>query len=374
MKPFTLLIKPSGSDCNLDCRYCFYKNREPEVGQGRQRMNEAVLEKLIRDYLSLGFSPAVFSWQGGEPTLMGLDFFKKTVELQKKYASPGQKVNNSLQTNAVLLDKQWCDFLRDNDFLTGISIDGPKEYHDFYRRDHAGNGTFDKVVRAIDLCLNRGAEFNALVLLNDRNIRHPDELFDFFMEMRLRYLQFITCVETDPKTGQIAGFSVTPQDYGRFLCRIFDRWIENGPAKLSIRDFDSILSWCLTGEHNICTFQRLCDSYIVVEHDGSCFCCDFFVRGRYRLGSILEKPIESLAGGGRKLTFARQKQNLCSRCIVCRYMDLCRGGCIKDRLVSGTKKGQSHLCEGYKMFFDHSLPRFRQLAADIGGRWQSKPD
>jgi uncharacterized protein len=368
MKPFTLLIKPTGSDCNLDCKYCFYKNRAPEVGHGRQRMTEEVLEKLIRDYLALGLSPAVFSWQGGEPMLMGLDFYKKAVELQKKYGSPGRKASNSLQTNAVLLDRQWCDFLRENEFLVGISIDGPKEYHDFYRTDRAGNGTFDKVAGAIELCLDRGVEFNALVLLNDRNTAQPDELFDFFLKMRLRYLQFITCVENDPQTGQIAGFSVTAGQYGRFLCRIFDRWIDHGPEKLSIRDFDSILSWCLAGEHTICTFQRLCDSYIVVEHDGSCFCCDFFVRPAYRLGSILEDPIDKLAGGDKKRAFARRKRNLSSKCIVCRYMELCLGGCIKDRVASGSDTGPSYLCEGYRMFFEHSLPRFRQLAADVGSR------
>ena len=278
MTPFTLLIKPSGSDCNLDCSYCFYKNRSPDVGTGRQRMTEQVLEKLIKDYLRPGFPVAGFAWQGGEPTLMGLDFYKKAVELQKKYASPNQQVSNSLQTNAILLDEKWCQFLHDNNFLVGISIDGPACFHDYYRIDHAGKGTFDKVISAIEICREYKVEFNVLVLLNNKNVEHPDELFDFFIKKGIGYLQFIPCVEIDPVTNKIAQFSISPAQYGKFLCRLFDRWADYGPTKLSIRDFESILSFCLTGRGTLCTFDRQCSQYIVVEHNGDCFPCDFFRR------------------------------------------------------------------------------------------------
>jgi len=367
MQPFTLLIKPSGSDCNLDCRYCFYKDRAPELGRGRQRMSDEVLEKLIKDYIELRFPFSCFSWQGGEPTLMGLGFYKKAVELQKKYGRPGQLVSNALQTNAILLDEKWYRFLHDNKFLLGISIDGPKEFHDYYRLDHSGGGTFDKVIKAIETCKKHKVEFNALILLNNKNVVRPDELFDFFVEQGIKYLQFISCVETDPAAGEILDFSITPQQYGEFLCRIFDRWVAYGPEKLSIRSFDSILSFCAGGTHTVCTFDRLCSSYIVVEHTGDCFCCDFFVEPKWRLGNIFETPIQKLAAGSKKRIFARAKQNLCNKCLLCRYLDVCRGGCMKDRaaLDAGQWNRESYFCESYKRFFDYAMPRFMQMAADI---------
>jgi len=375
-QPFTLLIKPSGSDCNLDCTYCFYKHRPAQIGQGRQRMSYQVLERLIKDYMSLRFPLAGFAWQGGEPTLMGVDFFEKAVELQNKYGSPGQHVGNSLQTNAVLLDDTWCRFLHGSHFLVGISIDGPKRFHDYYRLDHAGNGTFDRVMRAIERCRQYDVEFNTLTLLNKVNVEHPDELFDFLVGLGTRYLQFIPCVETDPTTGQVADFSITPEQFGRFLCRLFDRWYEYGPDKLSIRDFDSILSYYLTGRHTICTFDKRCSQYIVVEHTGDCFTCDFFVEPQWYLGNIFETPIEKLAAGSKKRQFARTKQNLSSKCLACRHLPICRGGCVKDRIPSG-KGGfgsESYFCEAYKRFFDYTVPRFMQIAADIGSGKLRRPE
>jgi len=369
MQPFTLLIKPSGSDCNLDCKYCFYKNRAPEIGSGRQRMTEQVLDKLVKDYMHLGFAYAGFSWQGGEPMLMGLDFYKKVVELQKKYGSPGQTVSNALQTNAILIDQQWCRFLRENKFLVGISIDGPKQFHDYYRTDHAGGGTFDKVLAAIELCKQHKVEFNTLTLVNNLTAENPDEVFDFFLDLEVKYLQFIPCVELDPAAQKIADFSVTPAALGKFLCRIFDRWYDLGPQKISIRDFDSILSYCLTGRHTICTFSPQCSQYIVVEHTGDCFCCDFFVEPKWRLGNIFETPIEKLAAGETKRRFARAKQNLSNKCLICRHLAVCRGGCMKDRIAPDAAfSAETYFCPAYKQFFDYALPKFRQIAADINTR------
>jgi uncharacterized protein len=366
MQPFTLLIKPTGSDCNLDCKYCFYKHRAPEIGRGRQRMSDEVLEKLVKDYMELRFPVAGFAWQGGEPTLMGLDFYRKAVELQKKYGSPGQQVSNSLQTNAILLNDDWCRFLHDYKFLVGISVDGPKELHDYYRKDFSGAGTFDKVIKAIDKCKEHKVEFNALILLNNKNAEHPDQLFDFLIEHGIKYLQFIPCVEFDSATGDIADFSITPRQYGEFMCRIFDRWYDYGPQNLSIRDFDSILSHCVTGRHTICTFSKLCSQYIVVEHSGDCFPCDFFVEPKWRLGSIFDTPIDKLAGGAKKRDFARAKHNLCNKCLLCRHLDVCRGGCMKDKSVGGKSLGgETCFCESYKQFFDYAMPKFLQIAAEI---------
>ena len=366
MQPFTLLIKPSGSDCNLDCKYCFYKTRAPELGQGKQRMTYKVLEKLTKDYIQLRLPVSAFAWQGGEPTLMGLDFYERVIQLQKKYSAPNQQVSNSIQTNAVLLDDRWCRFLHDNRFLVGISIDGPEQLHDYYRVDHSRSGTFDKVIRALETCKKYKVEFNTLTLLNNKNVERPDELFDFFIASGVRYLQFIPCVETDPTTGRTADFAITPQQYGEFMCRIFDRWYGHGPQNLSIRNFDSILSYCTTGKHTICTFDKQCAGYVVIEHTGDAFCCDFFVEPKWRLGNIFETPIQRLAASEKKRTFARTKQNLSNSCILCRHLDICRGGCLKDRFVLDNHVGkESYFCQSYKRFFDYTMPGFMQIAADI---------
>jgi len=366
MQPFTLLIKPSGSDCNIDCAYCFYKGRDASVGTGRQRMSGEVLETLVRDYMRLGFSVAGFAWQGGEPTLMGVDFFAMAVELQKKYGSPGQQVSNTLQTNGVLLDDNWCRFFHDNKFLLGISIDGPKEFHDRYRVDHAGTGTFERVMQGIESCKRHQVEFSALVLLNSINVQHPQELFNFLIENNLTYIQFIPCVETDPATGGPVDFSITPRQYGDFLCRLFDLWYGYGPEKLNIREFDSLITHFVLGNHTICTYSKQCAGFVVIEHSGEAFCCEFFVEPQWRLGNILDTPPDKLAAGSKKRAFARNKEKLSNKCLVCRHLDICRGGCMKDRMRLGA--GEDHgnyFCDSYKQFFDYTLPRFMQIAAGI---------
>jgi uncharacterized protein len=366
--PFTLLIKPSGSDCNADCTYCFYKGRSAEVGRGRQRMSDEVLKTLVKDYLGLRFPVSAFAWQGGEPMLMGLDFYKRAVELQRKHGAGGQEVANSLQTNALLLnDAPWCRFLHENQFLVGISIDGPKDLHDCYRLDLAGRGTWDRVMRAIESCKEHEVEFNTLTLVNDVTADHPDEVFDFLIGLGVRYMQFIPCVEAEPQSGRITSFSVTPEQYGSFLRRLFDRWYAYGPEKLSIRDFDSILSCCIGGQHTVCSFDRQCSQYIVIEHTGDAFPCDFFVEPKWRLGNILETPMEQLAAGDLKRTFARRKLDLGTRCLICRHLALCRGGCLKDRvLFAGDNPArESYFCEGYREFLDYATPHFMQIAAQV---------
>ncbi len=368
MRPFTLLIKPAGPDCNIACGYCFYSGKTSLFGEGKHRMSDEVLDKLVGSYVGLRFGASSFAWQGGEPTLMGLDFYKKVVEVQQKYGADGQVVTNALQTNGILLDEKWCRFLAEYKFLVGISCDGPKEYHDYYRQTRSGEGTFDKVMAGIENCRRHKVEFNVLVLVNNMNVEAADELFDFFREHKVKYLQFVQCVESRfiGATGQIAQFSITPEQYGEFLCRMFDRWAEYGPERISIRTFDSILSYLMVGEHSICTFRPQCNDYIVVEHNGDAFCCDFFVEDRWRLGNILETPIEKLAADKKKRQFARLKTSISNKCLVCRHLDVCRGGCLKDRIVTdGDYKAPSYFCAGYKRFFDYALPRFTQIAAKL---------
>ncbi|MFH1615339.1 MAG: anaerobic sulfatase maturase [Planctomycetota bacterium] len=366
MKPFSLLIKPAGPDCNMSCKYCFYSGKKSLFGPGKHRMSEEILQRLIEDYVKLGLEVSSFAWQGGEPTLMGLDFYRKVVELQQEYGRDGQVVSNALQTNGILLDSNWCEFLAKYSFLVGISLDGPKGFHDHYRLDKTDAGTFERVMRGIENCRTAGVEFNILVLLNDRNIEHPDELFDFFVEHNFKYLQFIPCVEKDFSTGGPADFSIEPSQYGNFLCRLFDLWRKYGPEKLSIRLFDSILSMYLHGRQTVCTFGRKCDDYLVVEHNGDVFCCDFFVCNRWRLGNIERQSIKVLAACDTKREFALNKRRYDNKCFLCRHNTFCQGGCLKDRMVfGGDFTRHSYLCGAYQQFFDYSLAGFSQIAAKL---------
>ena len=367
MQPFTLLIKPSGSDCNIDCAYCFYKGRDPVVGTGRQRMGGQVLERLVSDYMQLGFPVAGLAWQGGEPTLMGVDFFRRAVELQKRYGEAGQQLSNTMQTNAVLLDDRWCSFLHENKFLLGISIDGPEEFQNQYRLDMAGKGTYGRVMRGIQCCQEHDVQFSTLVLLNNKNVEHADVLIEFLLEHDMTYVQFIPCIEIDPATGGPAEFSITPGQYGDFLCEAFDLWWKLGPEKINIRDFDSLVTHYVMGRHTICAYSRRCAGFVVVEHNGDAFCCEFFVEPRWRLGNILETPLAELAQSPIKKTFARRKEKLAGKCFVCPHLDICRGGCMKDRFGAGqaAPAQPSYFCESYKHFFSHALARVMQLAATI---------
>jgi uncharacterized protein len=330
-------------------------------------MSETVLETLCRQYLHLGFPANTFAWQGGEPTLMGLDFYKKAVHFQKMFAAPDQSVQNTFQTNAVLLDDNWCRFFAEHNFLLGISLDGPQEIHDFYRKDHAGRGTFARVMEAIDRCRQAAVEFNILVLLNNRNVSEPDTLFDFFTAQGFQFLQLVPCLEKDPQNPNApAPWSITAEQYGRFLCRFFDRWKNGWTDKLSIRIFDNFLNVLAGGPPAECTFGRLCSDYIVIEHDGSAYCCDFFVTEQTRLGNLLETPLDRLAASPIKQNFIRRKRRIANACLVCRYLDLCGGGCLKDRLVfTGTEQTPSYFCQAYKMFLDHALPHLQVLVAAV---------
>jgi uncharacterized protein len=366
MRPFSLLIKPSGPDCNIDCKYCFYSCKTDIFGNGSHRMSDEVAEKLVSSYMGLNFPSCSFAWQGGEPTLMGLVFYKQIVELQKKYSREGQFLGNALQTNGILLDDDWCKFLAENDFLVGISLDGPKRFHDTYRLDHAGNGTWDRVMAAIDKCREHNVQFNILTLLNSENVQHPDEIWDFFMEQKIQYLQFVQCVERDPKTGEIADFSITPKQYGDFMCRIFDRWQDHGIRKVSVRSFDSILSHCVGQGHTECTFMPKCADYVVVEHDGGVYCCDFFVEDDAYLGNIMEAPLGELAASPKKRNFNKRKRDIPNKCLVCRHLDVCRGGCPKDRRMADSDfTKETFFCDGYKQIFDYTLPKMWHLAAEI---------
>jgi len=360
MSLFSLLIKPAGPDCNLACAHCFYADKAKVFGGLTHRMNYEILEKLTRDYISLRLPASSFCWQGGEPTLMGLEFFRLAIELQKKYGANGQIVSNSLQTNGILLDENWCEFLSQYKFLVGISLDGSAQYHDYYRRTLADQGSFDRVMTGISLLKKHHVEFNVLTLLTDRNVNDPDVLFSFLVEQGIKYMQFIPCFEKEG--NNIAAYSITPEQYGKFLCRLLDLWLDYGPQKISIRLFDSIMSYLLGGHHTICTFQKKCYDYVVVEHNGDVFACDFFVEPKWHLGNILDTPINQLSTSEKKRLFSEKKHNVCNGCFVCRHFSICRGGCLKERVFLATDyHNKSYFCQSHRMFFDYAVPKLMQV-------------
>lgn len=360
MYQFSLLIKPAGPDCNLTCAHCFYSAKLRLFAGSIHRMPHEIIDTLIHDYMTIRLSNSSFCWSGGEPTLMGLDFFEKVVELQKKYGLPGQSVSNALQTNGTLLDDQWCKFLSRYNFLVGISLDGPKEYHDHYRNDAAGQGSFQSVMRAVKLCRKHKTEFNILTLLTDRNVNQPEIIYEFLLNQNITYMQFIPCIEK--QNGQITAFSITPEQYGSFLCRIFDLWIKHDPRKVSIRCFDSLMMYLLHGHQSVCTFSKKCNDYVVVEHNGDVFPCDFFVEDEWRLGNIAKTPIAQIVASDRKRSFADLKFNISNRCFVCRHFALCRGGCLKERIILNNNfRDKSFFCQSYQMFFDYAVPKLMQV-------------
>ena len=369
--PFTLLIKPSGPDCNIQCRYCFYCRKDNYFGNNKHRMSSETQELLTKQYLELNLPQSTFAFQGGEPTLIGLDFYRRQIELQHKYGNANQNIIYTLQTNGILIDNLWANFLAEHNFLLGISIDGPAVYHDHFRIDHAGNGTHAKVLQGIECCKNNGVDYNLLTLLNRKNTANPDELFDFLTSLGTEYLQFIPCVEKakdfssefHSKPEDITtDFSVLPEQYGHFMCRIFDRWKQIGPDKIHVRLFDSMMMKFTQGIQAECTFSSKCADYVVVEHNGDVFCCDFFVEDEAYLGNIHETHINELANSPEKREFNRRKRKLATKCKVCRHLEVCRGGCPKDRLADGECTNPSYLCEGYKIFFDHALAELQEIA------------
>ena len=381
---FHVMAKPRGAICNLDCEYCYYLRKE-DLYQGRSfRMSDQILENYIRQYITAQRVPEVnFAWQGGEPTLMGLDFFRKVVAYQQKYARPGMKIENTLQTNGTLLNDEWCRFLAKNRFLIGISLDGPREVHDVYRKDKGGAPTFDRVVRGVNLLRRHKVDFNVLTCVSAANVHQPLEVYHFLRdEIGAEYIQFIPIVERDNDTGFQEGTvltsrSITGKQYGDFLIAIFDEWVHRDVGRVFVQIFDTALGRWLGAPGGLCVFQETCGKALVMEHNGDLYSCDHFVEPRHLLGNILETPLIELVGSEQQLKFGlNKKASLPRYCRECPVLFACNGGCPKNRtdLTPDGEAGLNHLCKGYKAFFTHidqpmrimaGLLRQRRPAAEI---------
>jgi uncharacterized protein len=334
-------------------------------------MSESVLEEMIRQALSGREQHVAFVWQGGEPTLMGLPFFNRVVEYQRQYGN-GRIVSNALQTNGVLLDDAWAEFLREFRFLVGLSIDGPEQVHDHYRRFKGGQGSWSRVVNSARMLREHGVEVNAISVVTENAAHCADEIYQFHKAIGLNNMQFVPCVETDPlDPTRAAPYSVSAEQYGKFLVRLFDLWQADfdGPiATTSIRFFDSVFHTYVGLDVPECTLMQTCGVYVVVEHNGDVFACDFYVDPEWKLGNVMTDNLFAMLNTPLQQTFGQKKADLPGQCLQCEWLRSCRGGCTKDRMRDPRDKGICHFCESYKMFFEYADRRLRNLALE----WTSR--
>jgi len=376
---FHVMAKPTGARCNLACDYCFFLKKDRLYPESDFRMSDETMEAYVRQTIEGHSVPEVtIAWQGGEPTLMGLDFYRRAVAAEKRYARPGLRVENSFQTNGVLIDEEWCRFFHDNNFLIGLSLDGPRELHDAYRHDKGGGPVFDKVERAARLMQKHRVEFNILCTVNAANSRRPLDVYRYFRdELKAPYLQFIPIVERANDTGFQEGEAVTersvkPEQYGRFLIEIFDEWVKRDVGKMFVQTFDGVLASYVRGRSSLCVFSPTCGEGVALEHNGDVYSCDHYVEPRYILGNITEIPLSDLVSGAKQRAFGQAKsENLPRTCRDCRFLFTCHGECPKNRVLTTPdgEPGLNWLCQGLKAFFAH-VNRPMQIMADLLRRGQ----
>ncbi len=376
------MAKPIGPICNLDCTYCYYLEKEKLYPRGESfRMSPEVLETYIRDYIALQSTPEVsMAWQGGEPTLLGLDFFRRVVELQKKHAH-GRPVSNAIQTNGTRLDNDWCRFFRENNFLVGLSIDGPRKLHDTYRVDKGGKPTFDLVMAALKLLKRHRVEFNTLTVVSASNVKRPLEVYDFLKEQGSGFLQFIPLVEREttpgaqdfappPEPGEppatVTRWSAPPAAYGEFLCAIFDQWVRQDVGRVFVQIFDVALGiWSGHGA-SLCVFREDCGRALALEHNGDVFSCDHFVYPKFRLGNLLNTSLGDMVESPEQYAFGRAKSlTLPAYCRSCEVRFACNGECPKHRFATTPdgEPGLNYFCPSYKKFFTHIDAPMRTMTA-----------
>lgn len=373
VRPFYVMAKPAGARCNLRCAYCYYLEKSNLYTTApAQTMSDELLERFIREYIEAqAGDEVIFSWHGGETLLRSRDFYRRALELQRRYAA-GRRIENSIQTNGTLLDDAWCAFFRENNFLVGISLDGTAEMHDRYRLDRQGGPTFEAVMRGVRLLQKHGVEWNALAVVNRHNADDPVGFYRFFRSIGCRYLQFTPVVErilphddgrqlaSAAEAGApLADFSVTPEQWGRFTCALFDQWVVNDVGRIFVQLFDATLANWVGQAPGVCTLSKNCGHAGALEFNGDLYACDHFVFPEYRLGNILETPLTELMRSPRQTAFGDAKLlALPAQCRRCRYLFACNGECPRNRFER-TREGEpglNYLCKGYQRFFSHVEP------------------
>ncbi len=396
-KRFHAMAKPVGSTCNLDCTYCYYLSKEFLAdGPGAGRMSDEILERYIQQYIAgTPGDEVIFSWQGGEPTLLGLDFFRKVVVFEKRHARPGQRVENDLQTNGTLLDEAWCGFLKEHRFLVGLSIDGPREIHDHYRVTKGRRPTFDQVFAAAKLLQRHGVPFNTLTCVHRFNGRRAGDVYRFLrQELDAKHIQFIPIVEHRdfrrlapqkwqdadlPKDGDpearpghpnsiVTDWSVDPDDWGYFLCQVFDRWLANDLGKVMVNHFETLVAQHMGFPSQMCVYSETCGKAVAVENDGSVYACDHYVYPESRLGNVKTGSLGEMVFSREQARFGAGKSaSLPQYCRQCAFLKDCWGECPKNRFIRTPdgEPGLNYLCRGFKKFFAHALPEINRIAAHL---------
>lgn len=368
------MLKPAGSLCNLRCKYCYYLEKDKLYKQCKNHViSDELLEKFIKEYIEAQTTPQVlFTWHGGETLMRPISFYKRALELQRIYGR-GRQIDNCIQTNGTLLTDEWCQFFKDNNFLVGVSIDGPQEFHDEYRRTATNKPTFVKVMNGINLLNKHGVEWNALAVVNDYNADYPLEFYRFFKQIGCKYIQFSPIVERVVKREDgltlapgmqggdagLADFSITPEQWGNFLCTIFDEWVHNDVGEYFVQLFDATLANWVGQAPGVCILAEECGHAGVMEFNGDVYSCDHFVFPEYRLGNIREKTITEMLYSDQQKRFSKLKsQSLPKECRECKWLFACNGECPKNRFIKDRygNPGKNYLCEGYRMFFEHVAP------------------
>ncbi|MFA6133154.1 MAG: anaerobic sulfatase maturase [Phycisphaerae bacterium] len=364
IEPFNIMAKPVCGVCNLACRYCYYIDKPAQLypGVANPRMSDEVLESYTRQYMEAMPRECTFGWQGGEPLLAGKAFFARAMELQNKYRRPGQGVANALQTNGTLVDEEWASFLADNKFLVGISLDGPPQWHDSFRRDGAGGPSFHRAWAGLELLARHGAEFNVLVTLNSINAPHAGDIYRYFVNRGIRYLQFIPILERTAD-DQPTDFSCTGEQFGRLMIDVFDLWAARDVGKVSERLIDCVLHTIIYGRSSMCCHAKSCANAYVLEWNGDLYACDHFVYRQWRVGNIQQEGLAQLLASEKLREFSLMKRELPALCRDCEFLAYCNGGCPKHHRPIGTDPARvNHFCEGYKTFFRHALPELKRVA------------
>ena len=368
-----IMLKPAGSLCNLRCKYCYYLEKSKLYEDNKNHViTDALLEKFIKEYIEAQTTPQVlFTWHGGETLMRPISFYRRALELQRYYAC-GRQIDNSIQTNGILLNDEWCRFFKENNFLVGVSIDGPQEFHDEYRRTATGKPSFRQVMKGIDLLNKYGVEWNALAVVNDFNADYPLDFYHFFKDIGCRYIQFTPIVErivkrTDGLTlapgmeegGVLTDFSVTAEQWGSFLCTIFDEWVHHDVGEYYIQLFDATLANWVGVAPGICTMAKECGHAGVMEYNGDVYSCDHFVYPEHKLGNLTYKTIYEMMNSDRQKEFSKMKYRLLpQQCRECKYQFACHGECPKNRFIRDKygNTGLNYLCKGYYQFFEHVAP------------------
>lgn len=389
MSGYSVIAKPVGSRCNLECTYCYYLEKKAFIGRGSPQpvMTDDILEAFVEQmFLQPHPSVVEFAWQGGEPLLAGLPFFQRVIELQKRH-SKGRPFANTIQTNGTLLTDQWCEWLSLNRVLVGLSLDGPPHLHDRFRLDHNGNGTGDKVTAAIQRMKKHGVDFNILATLNRVTADHPLEVYSFLKEVGQGFVQFVPIVEREPgNDAQAMGlnlelpdqihqdttlesptttWSVQPEQLGYFYTRVYDEWIKNDVGTVFVQLFDATLAGFLNAPSPVCFYSGCCGQSGVLEHNGDVYACDHFVYPQFRRGNILSKSMsEMLEGQAQKQFGLEKRESLPQYCILCPYLSACNGECPKNRFGTSPdgERGVNYLCSGYRQFFQHAAPSMKKMA------------